>query len=796
MTEHPTKTSRGMDDEWFPESAASEIRSIAATGAGVAAEGAPVVSFQDDGMPREWLVEIPVDADDAARLAAGLLAGHGFRSLFPAVTRLPASMIEPDTWPDFADAINLKALGEDQPARWCVLMTCVRVESEQLVRVCHGCAGLNVAARLWISGVERPHGAFVRLQPGVHTVVVGAYNGCDGVWLKWRMAYIAPRFTVVTEAEIAAVQAWQGDYRRSSMAYAGADEAALLDRIAIDPATVRGTDGFVRVGRSVNGRWWLIGPDGRPFYHKGCTGLNAGGTGGRRVGLPPLPAETVAEWIGMLREWGFNAMGAWTTPEFFDKGMFYTEIIEGYYVKPWLVEKFPDVFDPAWAANLDAKCRQLCMPLKDSRELIGYFLDNERGFMEVQRYGETFAPASPTYRHDGIIEEDGLVLEAEPKFNQKGLGLLQFALCQPAGVPAGEEAWRFIASRHGNAVATATAWGLSELTRESVRRLTARNELLISLAYLDDLHAFVRHWVAQYFRVFTGAIRRYDPNHLILGVRWGGMPGPAALEEEALWTDIVSQNSYRAEIHDRFDETYRASRTPILNGEYGEWTDSYLLVRNPIEPPGGHPMAYRRTLRGRDALDRYFGHPGMVGYTKYRWLGCGSDKLWQMGPRWDVVRPLRIANGRAVSLAVAADLRVPGCDGPLTGQVFIGLEGATVAVEALPPARPGQVAGTRRHVAEARIGLVCRGDVWDTTVYGNGLRGEVVAQAYADGTYVLELRVRFVPALLTSSRQEAAYTVRLARAGLEGTFEGSYGSHAVSGVALGYLHRPVPSTRV
>jgi hypothetical protein len=43
-----------------------------------------------------------------------------------------------------------------------------------------------------------------------------------------------------------------------------------LVNVRIEPATVRGTAGFYRVGRSTQGRWWLISPDGRPMIYKGC----------------------------------------------------------------------------------------------------------------------------------------------------------------------------------------------------------------------------------------------------------------------------------------------------------------------------------------------------------------------------------------------------------------------------------------------------------------------------------------------------------------------------------------------
>mgnify|MGYP002065313988 CR=1 FL=1 len=35
----------------------------------------------------------------------------------------------------------------------------------------------------------------------------------------------------------------------------------------------------------------------------------------------------------------------------------------------------PDVFDPRWAENLDRKCKELCAPRKNDKQLLGYFRD-------------------------------------------------------------------------------------------------------------------------------------------------------------------------------------------------------------------------------------------------------------------------------------------------------------------------------------------------------------------------------------------------------------------------------------
>ena len=65
--------------------------------------------------------------------------------------------------------------------------------------------------------------------------------------------------------------------------------------------TVRGVDGFFRVAQDHAGRWWLLGPDGTPFFLRAVHGIRAphDHTDGA------LPPDTAAR----LRKWGFNAVG-------------------------------------------------------------------------------------------------------------------------------------------------------------------------------------------------------------------------------------------------------------------------------------------------------------------------------------------------------------------------------------------------------------------------------------------------------------------------------------------------------
>jgi hypothetical protein len=796
-------TSQPAVVEIEPKPAAPAIADLAPPADFQPPAGLPVVAFADNVVPTRWLHVCPAPKGMGAQLAAALLkppADAEAGKLLAQLKPLPPEMIAKDCWPDFTDAINLRKLGGEKPGQRSCLAAAIQVDGPRLVRVCHGAAGMNTTASLWIAGQEVAHGQLVRLAKGVYPVVIEAFHGQRGTWIAWSIAWLAPRLTVVAEQEVDDVHRWRTSLWEESVAAARADGNELMARIRIDPATVAGKAGFFRVGRSVNGKWWLIDPSDKPFYHMGCTGLNAGGMGGRRMRMPPVAAETAARWVGLLRDWDFNAMGSWTTPEFFDKNMPYADIIDGgYLAEGSLARRFPDVFDEAWRRAYDERCKAICPPNRDNRMCIGYYLENETGFMEMLGPGQRIVANSPAYRPGGPLPEDRLLLPAEPQLNTRGLGLLQYCLSLQEDRAAYKKAWEFVLARHdGKAEAVGKAWGVALTTRQDIRKLTANEIVLCSDAYVKDHWDFVRLWLEEYFAICVKAIRKYDPNHMILGMRWGGTPHPNVLAVEAKWVDIASRNCYHAEFNDTYTEFHRYSGRPVLNGEYSLTTDSYLIVRDPIEPPGGYTPAQRQAVRIRQAMDRAFAHPGIVGLTKYRWHG-GGDGLWSgKGPQMRSVEIVRPGNVRSAYVAANAD-RPPIArhDKPVHGQVFLTLSAAVVNETKLPPAQPDGKGSLRLGSSPMRIGLVCREGKWDAQVYGNGIRGEVRAAEGDNDKARLTVRIRLVPTLLTREAGTGEYAIEMTRDGdrFAGTMKGKWEDRDTAGFVQGYLHRPATTVK-
>lgn len=445
---------------------------------------------------------------------------------------------------------------------------------------------------------------------------------------------------------------------RTTQPAARADDP--LRNVRLDPASFRGSAGFFRVGQDTLGRWWFITPDNRPFVYRGVTSINRAGTMGGRRAVDGEYAQTVDRsystrddfaraQVRRLRQWGFNALGAWCTDEFYDlqvdgQVMPYTEILEFGYVGPNIVGDgiwLPDVFDPRWQAAADVWAEKICTPRRNGRYLVGYFTDNEL----------TWAQPS----------EEALAAQADPDappVDPRRMYLLQHCLTLPADSGSFKAAWAFVSRRYGGDMGKlGEAWGVRIVDSGSIRRLNPgataiivgdgtvhpnriraaqaaqaqpgapansrtavrRPTLINSRAYLRDQAEWSRLFAEQYFRRSAEAIRKADPNHLILGCRFGGPPGPdilAAMKPQ--WVDVVSANNYRPNFRQRMDIYYQGTGLPVLNGEFA-YHSGHFSTR------GRTPEGMARM--GATALEELFTHPAVVGYTWYRWVQSGGPEV-------------------------------------------------------------------------------------------------------------------------------------------------------------------------
>lgn len=389
-------------------------------------------------------------------------------------------------------------------------------------------------------------------------------------------------------------------------------------KLIFDPASYKGSSGYFRVAKTREGQWWFLTPDGQPFYYKGVCAVNRAGTmGGRRAqpgpyaatidrkyNYPNSPDAFVNASLNTLRSHGFNALGAWATEEFFNRGMPFTEIIEFFKEGPFLPsvnnrEGLPDLFDPQWMINADRKARALCAPLRYSKDLVGYFTDNEIGF--------------------GKIEDTQFDLGFQA--GQFDYSLLRLVLAMDSSRAAYKDAWKFVLNRHGNSFQTLSDhWKVEIRKSEDMKILNNMKARISDPSYDADAAAFSKWYAERYFKIVNELIRRYDPNHLILGCRFGGPPPFYVLDAMKPWVDVISANNYQPILYDRYDTIYRYTGLPLLIGEVSWNTD--LFKQLPYASERDMPLSLKERMfkAGTMTLQQAARHDGIVGFTWYRWV--------------------------------------------------------------------------------------------------------------------------------------------------------------------------------
>lgn len=124
-------------------------------------------------------------------------------------------------------------------------------------------------------------------------------------------------------------------------------------------------------------------------------------------------------------------------------------------------------------------------------------------------------------------------------------------------------------------------------------------------------------------------MRRYDPNHLNLGIRFGNLN---ELDESLLKIcsnafDILSFNSYALMPNkEMMDRALRLTDTPMIIGEYHFGTVDRGMAQSlwQVENQEQRGVAYRYYT------EQGYSHPGLIGTAYFQWcdqdlMGRGSD---------------------------------------------------------------------------------------------------------------------------------------------------------------------------
>jgi hypothetical protein len=119
---------------------------------------------------------------------------------------------------------------------------------------------------------------------------------------------------------------------------------------------------------------------------------------------------------------------------------------------------------------------------------------------------------------------------------------------------------------------------------------------------------FVLACFAKYLEIVCGSVRKYDPNHLLLGIRFGGKMSDEAMMMAGIF-DVCSINVYEYEPTKQVIRAARLSGRPVLIGEYhiGVPADGLAAGLVQAKDQFERGVAYRFYLEQAAALEWFLG---------------------------------------------------------------------------------------------------------------------------------------------------------------------------------------------
>lgn len=274
--------------------------------------------------------------------------------------------------------------------------------------------------------------------------------------------------------------------------------------------------GYFRTER-VDDRWWLVDPDGHPFFSQGINHATFVGTPDK-YGATPYHDAAVARYgtqeawadaqVERMDAWGYNTLGAWSDDVFFDDKPYV--LLLGLTGQDFATGRMQDLFEPAWETGVRAQADAAAAVHADNSMLVGYWSDNELHF-------------GPDWRE---------------------LHLFDDYLARPATAAGKQALLTFLQDRYpsfeafaDDVTTTATSWsGLEDPS--SVTGWTTTGGEATRAAWVGAV-------AERYFSVTEGAVRDADPNHLFFGPRFlAQTTGTPVLAAAARHVDVASFNLY------------------------------------------------------------------------------------------------------------------------------------------------------------------------------------------------------------------------------------------------------------
>lgn len=382
---------------------------------------------------------------------------------------------------------------------------------------------------------------------------------------------------------------------------------ALAVSTSCKPAVVFKANGYYQVKQS-NGVWWLVDPQGKPFYSVGVCSIQPVGDDAPKLAYAPYHRNILAKYGSddawaratetRLEEWGINTKAGWSSsiirlPEF---------MMLNFSGSHWLKGNLPDFFSNEFIDGAENIARTATRP--NDSNIIAYFLDNEMQWESDWRFGPS---------------------------------IFDLYMSMPSDSAGKNAIVGFFKSRYSTPDKLSKIWLPAVKSMDDLLVVTKLSPAGASDESVKaDREAWTLFVARQYFKVTTTALRKHSPNHLIAGCRFVSWTTPRAVVQACgEFCDIVSINHYELgpigkvaydskknsvrmlQVDMKFKDFYRAAKKPLLITEFGfRANDSGLpnsfppplLVQPTVSTQKAKGDRYREWVTDWAACSYFVGH--------------------------------------------------------------------------------------------------------------------------------------------------------------------------------------------
>jgi len=344
-------------------------------------------------------------------------------------------------------------------------------------------------------------------------------------------------------------------------------------------ATKAKATGFFRV-ELINGKWWFIDPDGYLFYSTGVNIISPSvitQIADREFIFAELPPKNILSRT-MLREKPITSFYEWNMQRRFGENWQKDWVdLTVRRMQAWGINTIAN-----WSNNLIIDAQRMPYVL----QIAGW--ETKQSYLRFPDvYSEEFLQNSDSFaaKQCGIRNNDqfllGYFIGNEPPWPRRELDIINMILSGP-----------------------------NTATRRELQKFLAQGDTP------ERRKEFFYRAYEKYLQVVTSSIRKYDPNHLILGIRFAGY-APDEMVKAGRFFDVFSINEYQYILNKEEIQKYaKLSGRPLLIGEFhfgtpGRGMSAGLKQVRDREQRG---VAYRYYVENAAAM------PEVIGTHWFQWV--------------------------------------------------------------------------------------------------------------------------------------------------------------------------------